>query len=207
MCRTPTNYCFDKPLPPVPYGYAFNVETELVPEQLFRRPTVLPPKRAAYAVVEPQSPVYVTSISSSTMSRTPSLRTSRRSISSSISSMSNPLSSAPTSPYSHRRSLELTCTSPSLVRYTPVSSPEPQPEQRRSLRRRVSPTHDTLRNLRAKESDACLQKVCEEQVSAYLNGTLLPRETTRRGSETVEEDCRCYEYTYVPVYSCSDIIC
>lgn len=188
VCRTPVNYYYDKPLPPVPYGDAFDIETERVPEPLCSRPTVLPPTRAAYAVVEPQSPIYIPSISSASVSRTPSLRSSRRSISSSISSVSSPLSSAPTSPYSQRRSLELTCKSPSTVWYTPVTSPEPQPPPRRSLRRRVSPTHDTLRNLRAKESDACLQKVCEEQVSAYLSGTLFSRERTRTGLGAVEED-------------------
>lgn len=189
VCRTPTNYYYDKPLPPVPYGDAFDIEIELVPEPLFSRPTVLPPTRAAYAVVELQSPIYIPSISSASASRTPSLGSSCRSISSSISSIPTPLSSAPTSPYSQRRSLELTCKSPSTVWYTPVSSPEPQPlPPRRSLRRRVSPTHDTLRNLRAKESDACLQKVCEEQVFAYLSGTLSPRERTQTGLEVFEED-------------------
>lgn len=187
VCRTPTNYYYDKPLPPVPYRDGFDIETELVPEPLFSRPTMLPPTRAAYAVVKPQSPIYIPSISSASVSRTPSPRSSRRSISSSISSMSTPLSSAPTSPYSQRRSLELPCKSPSTVWYTPISSPEPQPP-RRPLRRRVSPTHDTLRNLRAKESDACLQRVCEEQVSAYLSGTLFPQERAQTGLEVVEED-------------------
>ncbi|KAF1931607.1 uncharacterized protein M421DRAFT_417369 [Didymella exigua CBS 183.55] len=186
VCRTPTNYYYDKPLPPVPYGDGFAIETELIPKPLFSRPTVLPPTRAAYAVVEPQSPIHIPSVPSSSMSRTPSLQSSLHSISSSISSIPTPLSSAPTSPCSQRRSLELTCKSPLTVWYTPVTSPEPQPP-RRPLRRRVSPTHDTLRNLRAKESDACLQRVCEEQVSAYLSGTLFPRENMNNGLEVLEE--------------------
>jgi hypothetical protein len=186
VCRAPTNHYYDKPLPPLPYGNAHDIEMELVPRPLFSRPTVLPPIRAAYAVVEPQSPIYIPSISSTSMSRTPSLRSSRRSISSSISSMSTPLSLAPTSPYSQRRSLELTCTSPSTVWYTPISTPEPQ--LRRPLRRKVSPTHDTLRNLRAKESDACLQKVYDEQVSAYLSGALFTRERIKSELEVLEEN-------------------
>lgn len=187
VCRTPTNYYYDKSLPPVPHGDAYEFETELVPKPPFRRPTVLPPTRTAYAVVKPQSPISIPSMSSASVSRTPSLRSSRRSVSPSISSISTPLSSAPTSPYSQRRSLELTCKSPSSVWYTPVTSPEPQ-SPRPSLRRKVSPIHDTLRNLRAKESDACLQRVCEEQVSAYLSGALSPRERIQTRLEVVDED-------------------
>ncbi|KAF2631751.1 hypothetical protein BU25DRAFT_195979 [Macroventuria anomochaeta] len=186
VCRAPTNYYYDKPLPALPYGDAFDIDTELVPKPLFSRPTILPPIRAAYAVVEPQSPIYIPSISSASIPQAPSLRSSRRSIPSSISSMSTPLSSAPTSPYSQRRSLELTCTSPSTVWYTPVSTPEPQP--RRPLRRKVSPTHETLRSLRAKESDACLQRVYDEQVSAYISGALFPRERMKPGLEVLRED-------------------
>ena len=186
VCRAPTNYYYDKPLPLVPYGDAYDIETELVPKPHFIRPTVLPPTRAAYAVVEPQSPIYVPSVSSASMSRTPSLRSSRRSISSSLSSMSTPLSSAPTSPYCQRRSLELACTSSSTIWYTPISTPEPQPRQ--SLRRRVSPTHDTLRSIRAKESDACLQRMYDEQVSAYLSGALFLRDKMKPELELLEED-------------------
>ncbi|KAL1609613.1 hypothetical protein SLS59_001120 [Nothophoma quercina] len=29
VCRAPTNYYYDKPLPPVPYGDAYDIETEL----------------------------------------------------------------------------------------------------------------------------------------------------------------------------------
>lgn len=187
VCRTPTNYYYDKPLPPVLDGGAFEVETELLPKPLFSRSAPLPSTRAAYAVVEPQSPIYISSTSSASTSRTPSLQSLRRSVSSTMSSMSTPLSSAPTSPYSQRRSLEMTCKSPSTVWYTPVTGPEPQP-LRRSLRRRVSPIHDTLRNLRAKESDACLQRVCDKQVSAYLSGALFSQDRVGNGLKILEED-------------------
>lgn len=183
VCRAPTNYYYDKPLPPLPCG-AFDIEIEPVPQPLFNRPTVLPPTRAAYAVVEPSSPIYIPSISSVSTSRTPSLRSSRRSISSSISSVSTPLSSVPNSPYSRTRSL--TCTSPPSMWYTPVSAPFPQPRQ--PLRRKVSPTHETLRSLRAKESDACLQRVYDEQVSAYLSGALFPRTKMKSKLEVLDED-------------------
>lgn len=186
VCRAPTNYYYDKPLPPTPYSDALDIEMELVPEPLFSRPLILPPVRAAYAVVEPQPPIYVPSMSSAGTSRTSSLQSSRRSVSSSSSSIRTPLSSPPTSPYSQRRSLELTCTSPSTVWYTPISSPEPQP--RRPLRRKVSPIHDTLRNLRAKESDACLQRVCDERVSAYLSDTLFTEPNVGTRLDPVGED-------------------
>ena len=164
---------YGAPLPSSPYGNIFDAEARLVPRPLSRTTRVLPPTRAAYAVVEPQSPIYIPSVSSACSSRTSSLRSSRHSICSSRSLLSSPQSSAPTSPGFQRHSVELTCTSPSTVWYTPISSPEPQP--RRPLRRKVSPTHDTLRNLRAKHSDACLQRVCDEQVLAYLSDTLFPR--------------------------------
>jgi len=147
---------------------------------------VSPPTRTAYPAVEPQSPIYIPSVPSTESSRTSSLRSSTRSIFSSHSAVSSPLSSAPTSPYSEGCSLELSCTSPSTVWYTPVSSQGSQP--RRPLRRKVSPTHDTLRNLRAKESDACLQKVCDERVFAYLNDTLFPRGRVKRDRDVVDEE-------------------
>ncbi|KAF1361721.1 hypothetical protein EJ07DRAFT_153937 [Lizonia empirigonia] len=134
LCRTPTNHYYDKPLPPLPSYGIFDIETELVPKPLFSRLTVLPPTRAAYAVVEPPSPIYLPSVSAS-ISRTPSLRSSRHSISSSISSGSTRLSSAPNSPSAQRRSLALTYSSPSTVWYNPIPTPEPQ--TRRPLRRKI----------------------------------------------------------------------
>jgi len=179
---TPTAHYYGIPLPLSSYDNASDMETRLVPRPLSRTTTVLSPIRGAYAVVEPQSPIYIPSACSS---RTSSLRSSRRSICSSRSLLSSPLSSAPSSPGFPRHSLELTCTSPSTVWYTPVSSPEPQP--RRPLRRKTSPTHDTLRNLRAKQSDACLQRVCDEQVLAYLSDTLFPQARARPELDVLDE--------------------
>jgi hypothetical protein len=67
-----------------------------------------------------------------------------------------------------------------------VSAPAPRPT--RPLRRKVSPTHETLRSLRAKESDACLQRVYDEQVSAYLSGALFPRLRMEPGLGVLDED-------------------
>ncbi len=182
VCRAPTNYYYDNPLPSSPYA-AFDIETELVPKPLFSRPTVLPPVRATYAVVEPSSPIYMSSIPSASTSRAPSLQSSQRSISSSVSSKSTPMSSAPTSPCPRTRSLA--CSSSPSAWYTPVSTPVPQPA--RPLRRKVSPTHETLRSIRAKESDACLQRVYDEQVSAYLSGALFSKGRMKPELEGLEE--------------------
>jgi hypothetical protein len=181
---TPTAHYYGIPFPSSPYGNAFDIEKRPIPRPLSRTTRVLPSTRGAYAVVEPQSPIYIPS--SACSSRTSSLRSSRRSICSSRSLMSSPLSSAPTSPSSLRHSFGLTCTSPSTVWYTPISSPEPQ--LWRPLRRKFSPTNDTLRNLRAKQSDACLQRVCDEQVLAYLSDTLFPQARVRPELGVLDED-------------------
>lgn len=186
VCRAPTNYYYDKPLPSLPAYDSFDIETELVPKPFFSRPIVLPPTRATYAVIEPLSPIYVPSITSTGTSQTPSLLSSRRSVSPSISSASATLSSAPSSPYSQRRSPTLTYSSLSTMSHTPVSNPEPRP--RRPLRRRVSPTHETLRSIRAKESDACLQRAYDEQVSAYLSGALFSRVQVKSDLDVLQED-------------------
>jgi hypothetical protein len=44
-----------------------------------------------------------------------------------------------------------------------------------ALRRKPSPKRDTLRALRAKDSDASLQRIYESQTSAYLDGRLFGR--------------------------------
>lgn len=186
VCRAPTNYYYDKPLPSLPTYSSFDIETELVPKPFFSRPVILPPTRATYAVIEPLSPIYVPSIASTSTSQTPSLRSSRRSISPSNSSASAILSSAPSSPCSQRRSLPLTYPSPSTMSHTVIPNPEPRPQ--RPLRRRVSPTHETLRSIRAKESDACLQRVYDEQVSAYLSGALFSRVQMKSDLDALQED-------------------
>ncbi|OCL15416.1 hypothetical protein AOQ84DRAFT_184791 [Glonium stellatum] len=54
------------------------------------------------------------------------------------------------------------------------------------LRRKPSPKRESLRALRAKESDACLQRIYEQQTLAYLEGTMfLP--TTLKSKLSMDE--------------------
>ena len=54
------------------------------------------------------------------------------------------------------------------------------------LRRKPSPKRESLRALRAKDSDACLQRIYEQQTLAYLEGTMfLP--TTPKSKLSMEE--------------------
>lgn len=54
------------------------------------------------------------------------------------------------------------------------------------LRRKPSPKRESLRALRAKDSDACLQRIYEQQTLAYLEGTMfLP--TTPKSKLRMEE--------------------
>ena len=54
------------------------------------------------------------------------------------------------------------------------------------LRRKPSPKRESLRALRAKDSDACLQRIYEQQTLAYLEGTMfLP--TTPKSKLGMEE--------------------
>ena len=64
---------------------------------------------------------------------------------------------------------------------------KPLPLSRRILRRKRSPKTETLRALRAKESDASLQKVYSRQLDAYLNGTLFDRVAETDELDSVDE--------------------
>ncbi|KAF2495541.1 hypothetical protein BU16DRAFT_392463 [Lophium mytilinum] len=59
-----------------------------------------------------------------------------------------------------------------------VRSPSSGP---RLLRRKPSPKQLSLRALRAKESDACLQRIYERQTMAYLDGTVFGSAPRRSG--------------------------
>ncbi|KAF2200820.1 hypothetical protein GQ43DRAFT_57423 [Delitschia confertaspora ATCC 74209] len=74
-----------------------------------------------------------------------------------------PLSSLSYSSSSSSSSTWITSTST-----TPWTPPPPRP-----LRRKSSPRMETLRSLREKDSDACLQRIYERQTSAYLDGSML----------------------------------
>ena len=170
--RYPRRRFFEKSLPPLPDG-SFDIEIELVPRPLFSRPTTLPPTDAHFAVVTGQSPVSPPSRSHSTSSRASSLRSSNGSIMSSASTASraSTASTAPSSISSSPRSR--------ISTWSDSSTSDLQP--RRSLRRRKLPTDESLRSLRAKQSDACLQQMYDEQTLAYLNGTMFTKARARVG--------------------------
>jgi hypothetical protein len=75
------------------------------------------------------------------------------------------------------------------VRTIPNIGDEHSIEARRSLRRKISPTQTSLRELRAKhsrlsfvrakQSEADLQRAYESQIMAYLDGSLGPIETVK----------------------------
>jgi hypothetical protein len=175
----PDRRFFEKPLPPLPDG-SFDIEIELVPKPLFSRPTTLPPPDTHFAVVTAQSPVSPLSRSHSTSSRPSSLRSSNGSIMSSVSAASraSTVSTAPSSVSSSSYSRMST--------WSNSSASDLQP--RRSLRRRKLPTDESLRSLRAKQSDACLQRMYDEQTLAYLNGTMFTSARAKMGlGVTIEE--------------------
>jgi hypothetical protein len=174
LYRYPGRRFFEKPLPPLPDG-SFDIEIELVPKPLFSRPITLPPPGMHFAVVTGQSPVSPLNRPHSTSSRASSLRSSNDSIMSSASTVSRAsiVSTAPSSISSYSPSHSRMST------WSDSSTSDLQP--RRSLRRRKPPTDESLRSLRAKQSDACLQRMYDEQTSAYLNGTMFTRARARLG--------------------------
>ena len=144
-------------LPPIPKSPS---TAGLIPPPLFtrRRRTFIAPDAIRVAVLEisshstpPQSP---RSSTSSWHHASPS---------------SSPSLSAPTSPNARPRSYSAAFSSSSFTTSAwgpqPLSSPP-------ILRRKPSPKMATLRALRAKESDACLQQIYDRQTCAYLDGTL-----------------------------------
>ncbi|KAF2445581.1 hypothetical protein P171DRAFT_430978 [Karstenula rhodostoma CBS 690.94] len=66
--------------------------------------------------------------------------------------------------------------------WEPSHAPKPR------LRRIKTPKKETLRDLRAKGSDVCLQRVYEQQLELYLNGALFPRTKWKYGLSCVEEE-------------------
>lgn len=138
------------PLPPIPHTPS---TVGLMPSPLFskKRPrrTIMPPDTIHVAVLEMPS--------HSTPPASPSSGWDH----------SSQTSSPPNSPSSRPRSLSCISSTSSFIEWG--SSPM------HALRRKPSPKRDTLRALRAKDSDASLQRIYENQTSAYLNGNLFGR--------------------------------
>ncbi|KAF2877847.1 hypothetical protein BDV95DRAFT_4400 [Massariosphaeria phaeospora] len=145
------------------YGRLFDA-----PPPLLNRKLRLPPNSIPVAVFDidvhkepspspsPSPPTSVLGLSSSTPSSTPNSPSSRTRVST-YSPCPSPSSSS------------WTCTSTSTSPSPSTWSPAP----RHSLRRKPSPKKESLRSLRAKESDACLQRIFNQQTLAYLDGSIL----------------------------------
>lgn len=118
-------------------------------------------------------------------------------------------SSSPTSPTTSFRSFAsyassaTTVSGPGSTRERPVSQEymfppsdicnwgnewEPSHAPKPRLRRTKTPKEETLRDLRAKGSDVCLQMVYEQQLTLYLNGALFPRTKCNDVLGCVEEE-------------------
>ena len=93
---------------------------------------------------------------------------------------SSPESSAPNSPTFRTRPLSSASSSGST--YSVYSAYPEYPASlpwasasgtQRSLRRKPSPKNESLRSIRMRESDACLQRIYDQQTRAYLDGSIL----------------------------------
>ncbi|KAF2787369.1 hypothetical protein K505DRAFT_128003 [Melanomma pulvis-pyrius CBS 109.77] len=181
--RHPYHRLHPHPLPPRPESLEGMVPPPLSISKRSR--THSPPNFNAVHVAVFDIPHYAPP--STAGSSPPPSPTWSRSSRSSRSCTSTPASSAPSSPTSRPRALTYSSSpspSSSSSSSSSFSSPSPTPSHwrtpwapapRRALRRKTSPRLETLRSLRAKDSDACLQRIYDQQTSAYLLGNIFPR--------------------------------
>jgi len=178
------------PLPPIPSS-DLSPTANLVPRPLFtpraRSKYPQPPLSIAVAVIESPdawlrsqpSPTFSSSSSgSSTSSTSPIASAFTFDFSGSPTSPGpppytavSPSWSQPPPPYQYHYQFQ---PSSSLKFHTKGSAPQ-------LLRRKPSPKQLSLRALRAKESDACLQRIYERQTMAYLDGTVFGSAPRRSG--------------------------
>jgi hypothetical protein len=153
------------PLPPLPETPS---TFSLVPPPLFSRRTYHGRERIQVTVLEIPHPSPPSSTRSSTSPSSPH----------SLSSWTS--TSPPDSPPTQTQLLSCYSSSPPSIFAATTWNPVPH----HSLRRKPSPKRESLRALRAKESDACLQRIYDRQTSAYLDGLLmdLPRRRSNTGT-------------------------
>lgn len=166
------------PLPLIPESRS---KQELVPKPLFSKRTRLPPPPTLHvAVYDIESPTSELS----KLSSPPSPTASFRSVSSNASSTAP--SSTSSSPSVRPRSLTYAFPPPDVGYWRNPWEPAPLPKH--ALRRKPSPRKETLRSLRVKESEACLQRAYDQQVEAYLDGSLFQRVKWKDDLGRVEEE-------------------
>jgi hypothetical protein len=133
------------------------------------RGSVRAPGPTRFVPLDPPSPIIlsptISNTSSAVSSPTPSL------CSTDVDSFCSSTPSTPSSP--KFRTPQLTSYFAPTC-WTVAPSPTPIYNPRHLLRRKKSPRKDTLRGLRAKESDACLQRIYDSRTSAYLDGFVFP---------------------------------
>jgi hypothetical protein len=142
---------------------------------LCRASSVRAPGPTRFVPLDPPSPIILSptlsNTNSSISSPTPSLcSTDMDSFCS--STPSTPATSPPSSPKFRTPVLNTSYFTPSS--WTVAPSPSPFYTPRHLLRRKKTPRKDTLRVLRAKESDACLQQTYDQRTSTYLDGFVFP---------------------------------
>lgn len=154
-----------RPLPPLPTSELQDT-SDLIPPPLFSS------RSRSRAHSGPRN---------TTSSPTPSSRAYSQPYTSSLHSThsSTSLSSPPISPTSStKRTFHSPPSSPTPSYHVAVSwNPSPRP----SLRRKTAPKKESLRSLRKKQSDDCLQRVYQERTLAYLDGSILAGAGVRLG--------------------------
>jgi hypothetical protein len=140
---------------------------ELIPAPLFSQRKRLP-SRVLHVTVhdlsfEPSSPP-----SDPPSSSTTSL------LSSTSSGISSPPTSVPNSLSNRPRALTYSYAESEGVQWETGLEWRAHAESmpRRCLRRKPSPKKESLRSLRVKDSEACLQRVYDKRLEAYLNGDI-----------------------------------
>ncbi|RAR06355.1 FabD/lysophospholipase-like protein [Stemphylium lycopersici] len=143
------------------------ITTPKRPSPLSGKGSVRRPGPTRIAPVEPPSPMVLSPVTSHTSSVTSSPTPSvfSESASFSASAPSTPATSPPSSPATRPRS-------PSCyfapAYWTITTSPSPVYIPRQKLRRKDSPRMETLRTLRAKESDACLERIYDQLMTCGI---------------------------------------
>jgi hypothetical protein len=155
---------YSKPLPLLPKE-SFHVELELLPAPLFSRSITLPPTAMHVATVELPSPASSPIICPSDSSSASSVHSWVDSIA--ASPPCTPATSVPNSPSLRAQSFTSLSPPPTLTMPSPVPDPTPRP----MLKRKKTPRRESLRSLRAKDSDASLQKMYDQRTSVYLDLT------------------------------------
>ncbi|KAK7184590.1 hypothetical protein DPSP01_009007 [Paraphaeosphaeria sporulosa] len=159
-----------------------NSSAKLVPKPLFSKRSGIPPLQIH---IEVQEILDWSSRSSSQSSGPPSPTSSFRSFASYASSVTTV--SGPGSVRERPISQEYAFPPLDICNWGNEWEPSHAPTNPR-LRRTKTPKKETLRDLRAKGSDMCLQRVYEQQLELYLNGALFPRTKWKDDLGCVEEE-------------------